>query len=77
MKKVYSKPEIVFESFVMNTSIAACGKDTNLPTKNVCGIPFGEDTLFSVGIIEQCTAPGDDNLYCYHVPTDSTILFGS
>ena len=78
MKKIYQKPEILFESFALSTCIAAnCGSIVGAPTDGVCGIAgTGGDILFSEEIT-GCTAIGDDNLFCYHVPTDSTNLFNS
>lgn len=79
MKKAYSKPEIMFESFISSTNIAGCGVDTNLPSKDVCGIPQGPGvTLFMEGI-SGCSVnvkDGDNNV-CYHNPTDTNMLFGS
>lgn len=80
MKKIYSKPEIAFESFAMNVNIAACKVDTDLQAKGTCGIPYGGSglVLFLDGI-SQCTYPGEDGFEntCYHNPTDDTRLFAS
>ena len=77
MKKAYSKPEIVFENFMSSTNIAACGIDTNLQTRNVCGIDFGGGTvLFTTGI-SHCTEEGANYDVCYDNPSDDNRLFGS
>lgn len=83
MKKTYSKPEIVFESFAMNVNIAACGFDTNLQARGTCGYPYGGYVMFLDGI-SDCTgengwvvkADGENGI-CYHNPTDTNRLFAS
>ena len=81
MKKVYSKPQIMFESFTLSTNIAAgCEFKTNTPSARQCG--YGED-IFGVSIfvdgITDCKAkyPDGYNGLCYHVPTETTNLFNS
>lgn len=69
MKKAYSKPQIVFESFELTTSIAAG-----------CSIIISKEDID----IEQSWNPGlftDDmncsSVNCYHVPGDSDAIFTS
>ena len=39
MKKIYSKPEIMFDSFTLTTNIAAgCGKKIDTHVNGVCGL---------------------------------------
>ena len=79
MKKAYSKPQIVFESFAVCTSIAACDVDTNLPTKGSCGLQYGpEETLF-IDSTTGCSWQVDDGYdnTCYHNPTADQMLFAS
>ena len=81
MKKVYSKPEIMFESFTMSTSIAAgCDKIVEGHSANTCGIPWeGSENIFLIGISGckvQYEADGWGGI-CYHNPTDDTNLFNS
>ena len=76
MKKMYSKPEIMFESFMSSTNIAACAIDTNLQTKNICGMIFGDQVLFTTGI-SGCTEEGADYDVCYDNPSDTNNLFAS
>jgi len=79
MKKIYSKPEIMFDSFTLTTSIAAgCGKPAALPTKDVCALHMGPKILFS-NSMSVCTDKVDpnDDIYCYHAPTEDQALFNS
>ena len=84
MKKAYSKPQIMFESFTMSTNIAAgCEKTFGLYSRGECG--FEDDTneiIFAQGTAGSvCTLKGGDestyNGLCYHVPTESNNLFNS
>ena len=83
MKKVYSKPEVMFESFALSTSIAGCAFETNLPSLEAsCGYVttggFGTITVF---VSEpNCTYVPPNGEYgniCYHNPTAENGLFGS
>ncbi len=78
MKKVYSKPEIMFEDFSLSTNIASCDVSTNF-AKNQCGFLVG-----GIGNIfvtkDICDVPMTDGAWdgiCYHVPTDDKELFAS
>ena len=82
MKKVYEKPEIMYEDFSLSTSIAVgCEVDTPLPTyEENCGYPIRGGVVFMTGT--DCTHPpqtedGEDNGFCYHVPVESNNLFNS
>lgn len=82
MKKRYSKPEIMFESFTTSTNIAAgCENIFGLYSRGVCGIPTNVPgmTIFNEG--SGCTVQGNDesvhNGLCYHVPTAGDNLFNS
>lgn len=80
MKKVYSKPDIMFESFIASTNIAACGTDANLPTKDVCGLYLNpEEAAFTTAITGCNVYWVDDgtNGVCYHNSSSSSMLFGS
>ena len=82
MKKVYRAPEIVFESFSLNVSIAVdCVVEANA-AKGTCGYKMGWDTIIFLEGISGCTdvieePKNTDDGYCYHNPTDDTRLFGS
>ena len=80
MKKIYSKPEIMFDSFTLTTNIAAgCGVSrTDLQSRDVCALPWGDMTLFSnaMSVCRDKVDP-DDDVYCYHAPTEGKALFNS
>lgn len=83
MKKTYSQPDIVFESFSLASSIAAhCAVKTELQTQGNCFVQFGALRVFTTqvaGCVENGIAiPSDEfNGFCYHVPTNATNLFMS
>ena len=82
MKKVYMKPEVVFEDFSLSTNIASgCEIKTNTPSQGTCA--YGEDTDFGVAIfldsVAACTyhqAEGEFNKICYHT-FENNNLFNS
>ena len=82
MKKSYSKPEIVFESFAVSANIASC-EQPGLPTYGICAIPSSSgDKIFSLTVSgTQCETNGTgmdvyDGL-CYNVPTAGNVMFTS
>lgn len=88
MKKAYVKPEIVFESFLLSTSIAGdCESIVGNFTKGSCGVPNengipGKD-LF-IGEVSGCYFKVEEdeytdgnNTFCYHNPTEYNNLFNS
>lgn len=86
MKKTYTKPEIVFESFSLSTNIAGdCESIVDNPTKGTCGVLGNEpgvDNLFSASVVgfDGCQMWSDTDAYdgfCYHVPDDNHELFNS
>lgn len=85
MKKVYNKPEIVFEDFSMSTNIAGdCEVKTWTPNSGTCAYKYMDEFLGEVKLflstISDCTtveADGEYNGFCYHVPTESKNLFNS
>ena len=87
MKKLYTKPEIMFESFLMSANIAAgCENINSNPTVDKCayiipGTEFSaEKHVFSANVGDACTTKNDNGKYdylCYHTPTDTTNLFSS
>lgn len=84
MKKVYSAPDILFESFALSTNIAGDCEPPYVTTasKGSCGVPgTGGVMLFTVGL-GNCNAPGYNEYvtndgFCYHNPTDDKNLFNS
>ncbi len=78
MKKTYNKPQIVFESFEITTSIAAgCMFLTDTKSdSNSCSYTENGVTIFTskdVCGMDDTDAKG----FCYHVPTDSYVIFNS
>ncbi len=82
MKRVYEKPQIMFEDFSLSTNIAACAVPTNLLSSGVCGMEFGPGIVLFDNGISQCNRDIDNvddnyNLPCYHNPDALHNLFGS
>lgn len=86
MKKVYEKPQFMFESFEMSTNIASGCQYTNVTytsDQNGCGYQVSGDrfnneiTIFtSDATCDVTQADGYDGL-CYHVPTAGNTIFNS
>lgn len=82
MKKLYSKPEIMFEDFTLSENIAGdCEGKVGNPSKGSCTvIGTGNIAMFD-GDMDICeyTPSNDDkwNKFCYHVPTEYNNLFNS
>lgn len=80
MKKIYSKPEIMFDSFTLTTNIAAgCGNRITTLAEGACGIELpGVGVVFLDNVAGCKDNPiAEDDMYCYHVPTENTKLFNS
>ena len=85
MKRTYSKPEIMFESFTLSTNIAGdCERIVGNPTKGSCGVPGSAPgiNVFTSDMdgANGCTVPNfTDELdgYCYHTPESNYTLFNS
>lgn len=84
MKKVYSKPEIMFEDFSLNNSITVGCEKIAQATEYACSY----DMTSSLGVIsvftdqvtgDICTTvkPDGYNEICYHVPTEANNVFTS
>lgn len=84
MKRVYSKPEILFEDFAMATNIAAgCSLKIDGHSSGVCAYvvenEFTTSNIFT-SAYAVCTTKEDDGEYngvCYHTFEASTTLFNS
>lgn len=78
MKKNYSKPEIVFESFKLTTSIAnTCGgMKGNHDNGDSCELVIEDSgdklTVFNTGLNSDC-----EDVNCYHVTSASPDVFAS
>lgn len=86
MKRTYTKPDIMFESFTLSTNIAGgCEIKIYNPSNTSCGYqPEGLSYKIFLSGITECEAHGnqvinDDegNGFCYHVPIASNNLFNS
>lgn len=83
MKRTYSKPDVVFESFSLSTSIATgCEVKLNLPTSDGCGYMSQSALVVFLEHVQGCAMkvdngdPRADGL-CYQVPEESWNLFDS
>lgn len=82
MKKTYTKPQIVFESFVVSANIAGdCDPKTNTPSLNSCPYTYEDEFLGTVKLfiegVNACTtkdADGEYNGFCYHVFTGNSLF---
>lgn len=89
MKKLYSKPAIVFEDFTLCTNIAAGCEVTTNAVQNVCAYEVGRGSFakavfttaisgcdYTEVVVEDDGSPSYNGI-CYHVPTESNNLFTS
>lgn len=85
MKKLYSKPEIMFESFTLSTNIAGdCERIVGNPQKGTCGIPGSAPgmNIFALGMDgpDGCLVINETDIhdgFCYDVPNNGPNLFNS
>lgn len=83
MRKTYTKPKFLFESFMMSTSIAAgCEEKTKLPSLEAqCGfMPDPRDDSWVIFNAEpNCTSTPAEQFdkLCYHIPSEDYNLFNS
>ena len=82
MKKLYSKPGIVYEDFSICTHIAkTCDVELGTFEQGKCGgYEWGRDFIFMDGQ-QWCDTPvvddGTHDGICYHHPIDGARLFNS
>lgn len=83
MKKEYSKPDILFDSFSLSNSIAGnCEVKTNLPSNDTCGVNLpGVGPVFTTQMggcgIKVIDGRNNYNNLCYYVPHESNNVFNS
>lgn len=82
MKKVYTKPQIAFESFQLTSNIAGdCNTKPNTQADDAtCGYNDNGWIVFqnsAVCIHVQVGPDGKHNRLCYHVPTGDMSVFTS
>lgn len=91
MKKSYSKPDIFFEDFTLNTNITAgCEVKVDNST-DTCGVKWSSGVFIFIAGITGCTrkilngstnrdenyVDAENNGLCYHNPSDSFNVFSS
>ena len=80
MKKMYQKPEIIFEDFLMSTNIAAgCevrpgSEELNIPSLGVLFTNSGESCTY---IPDMNGGDGGAGGICYQVHVDERNIFNS
>lgn len=83
MKRIYSKPEIMFESFTLSENIAGdCSNIVGNASENNCAyIDRSGNYVFTSDLAAICVdiqqADGSNDGICYHNPYDSNNLFNS
>lgn len=73
MKKTYTKPDVMYESFAMSNSIASGCTVKVGHEENTCGIELTSDISIFTSAVSGCTMKFEDGQYdglCYHVPLD-------
>lgn len=83
MKRAYTKPDVFFESFALNTAISAnCEKRANF-APDICGYEYTDSinvfTIEVAGCRSGVVLDRNDEFdgICYHNPTDLNNLFNS
>lgn len=79
MKKVYMKPQIMFDCFELSQDIAAGCEEIANHARSACPLVDEESgmTLFEDSAVCQTTSPGYLDKHCYHVPTEAYNVFSS
>lgn len=82
MKKNYTKPQIAYEEFIMNCSIAACKiTDPNDPRLEFSGLQvFVDNNSCDVGVKDPVLGNGGDGTYngiCYDIPIEGFNYWNS
>ena len=85
MKKRYTKPAIIFESFILSTNIASsCGVRAELLAVDYeCGKMFSNgQTVFmqdmfgcnDIKVVPDQDGDGQWGTFCYHIPESNTLV---
>ena len=80
MKKEYTKPAIVFDSFKVDTCIAVtCANPSGNHAQGSCGVVDISGFIVFSDEISGCDWPVDEDEFglCYYVPGGDNTLFGS
>lgn len=77
MKRIYIKPQITFDSFSVDTDIAACASQA-LHDVGTCTAIIAGRTVF-VSEVAACKFKAKDGTYgiCYYTPNLDNNVFGS
>ena len=77
MKKTYTKPRMIFDSFEVAENIAACANKAE-HENGECAVYIAGMPVFLEGV-GVCTITIDDGSHglCYYVPSADNSLFGS
>lgn len=87
MKKIYKKPDIIFEDFALVTSIATCEITISNQSKDTCAYEVTDEVrpgitavykIFDEQMTRICDTYPQDGVYdgfCYHNPSESYNLF--
>ena len=82
MKKAYTQPDILFESFALSVNIASdCTRNFSGQYSGTCGLHFGNKIVFTFAATGCYTKAEDGSpqydYICYHIPTGDNRLFNS
>ena len=85
MKREYSAPDILFESFSLDENIASananCSRNITTMYSNTCGLLYGDKYLFTIAASGCQVKIQDGSLMfdglCYHIPVGNNRLFNS
>lgn len=78
MKKVYSKPVIIYDDFRLSANIAAgCEVITKIHDRGTCGYQDSFGIIFTDSTQGCDTDPPSGDKICYDVPFDYNNLFSS
>ena len=85
MKKVYHKPEIMFDDFSLSTNIAGDCEPPYVTNSGyeTCGLVTSGFTVFTAQMVNVCNFPWDEDKQgpydgmCYDNPSNTNNLFNS
>ena len=85
MKRTYSTPDIIFDSFSLRENIASansnCSRNITNMYSNICGLEYGDKIVFTIAAAGCDFKTQDGNPFydglCYHIPTAENRLFNS
>lgn len=77
MKKIYTKPQIAYESFELSENIAMCELITSNQERYTCSVfdPETGWTIFNSSASGCIQTPADGENICYEVPFEDYNVF--